>query len=33
MYIRDHEDIEIMKRAIKIGALPEDGYRLLYAII
>jgi MOSC domain-containing protein YiiM len=23
MYIRDHEDIEIMKRAIKIGALPE----------
>lgn len=23
MYIRDHGDIEIMKRAIKIGALPE----------
>jgi MOSC domain-containing protein YiiM len=23
MYIRDHEDIEIMKRAIKTGALPE----------
>jgi hypothetical protein len=23
MYVGDHRDIEVMKRAVKIGALPE----------